>query len=150
MHPQRNARAPRLEEFLGTRNSGRANRARLAAQPDVDVDTVLRWANGEETIPDDVIASLAEQLGVSVRYLMRWEDAPRGVIPDHWRTPIAQDAADRVARLLPGAIQSVLDLIEWRLRADADLDYESPEVFRLQRLRTVLLEFVAEPIEEVA
>ena len=56
-------RAPRLEEYVGRSKRARAYRERLAEQMNVDEDTVHRWAKGEETIPDDVIAWLHERLG---------------------------------------------------------------------------------------
>jgi hypothetical protein len=76
------ARVPRLENFVGRSKRARANRAWVAEGADVDEDTVLRWAKGQEPIPDDVIDWLAHSLGFSVRWIMRWEDAPRSEIPE--------------------------------------------------------------------
>jgi hypothetical protein len=139
-------RVPRLEDFVGRSKRACANRAWVAEAADVDEDTVLRWAKGQEPIPDDVIDWLADSLGFSVTWMMRWDDAPRSEIPERWRQAIAEDGAQRCEQQLPHECESLLHWIELRLRVDADLD-ESLLVPRLQRLRAAVLEYLSEPCE---
>jgi transcriptional regulator with XRE-family HTH domain len=47
----------------------------ISARFRVDPTTVYRWERGESTIPDEKKPELAEFLGVSVAYLMGWDDA---------------------------------------------------------------------------
>lgn len=50
-------------------------RAEIAVKCKVDPSTVWRWETGKSTIPDDKKFLLAELFGVSVTWLMGWEDA---------------------------------------------------------------------------
>jgi hypothetical protein len=145
VHPK----APLFENFRGSSKRADSNREWLAEEAEAHPDTVSRWIKGIEPIPDDLLDWLLErQKGASVTFLMHWEDAPRSEIPVRWRRPIAEDAAERVAKCLPRECESVLHWVEWRLAVDPDLDEaESPDIPRLQRLRAAVLAYLAEPCE---
>ncbi len=143
-------RVPRLEGFVGRSKRACANRALVAEAAEVDEDTVLRWAKGQEPIPDHVIDWLADSLGFSVTWMMRWDGAPRSVIPEQWRERIAEDTSERLETIVPRDCDSLLQSIERRLAVEVDLGEESPDVPRLQRLRGAVLEYLSEPCEAVA
>jgi hypothetical protein len=125
----------------------KAKCARFAEEWEVDESTVLDWANGREEIPEELIEPMAEWFGVSVCYFMRWEDAPRSMIPDHWRRLMAEDAIDRTTWIITEECNSLLETVEWRLTAEAEFEDPAPGVPRLQRLRRVLMEIQNEPID---
>jgi transcriptional regulator with XRE-family HTH domain len=52
----------------------------LAGALKVDTSTITRWENGTSEVPDAQKRELAVLFGVSIAYLMGWEDAP-GVPP---------------------------------------------------------------------
>lgn len=150
---------PRLQSVLGLNFDGPARRlvprskrakeacARFAERWDVDESIVLDWANGRQQIPDELIEPIAESFGYSVRHFMCWEDAPRSVIPDHWRREIARDVIDRTNGIIPGECDRLLEKIESRLTAEAEFEDPAPCVPRLQRLRRALLEIQGEPLD---
>jgi hypothetical protein len=128
----------------------RARVAQLAEWCDVDEATVIEGANGRESIPDQLIGPLADHCGFSAAYLMRSDAAPRSVTSEDCRRLIAENVAERAARIAPGECEGILDVIEQRLTVEGAMPDESPGIPRLQRLRVALLEFLSEPTEPVA
>lgn len=65
------------ENRLGELVEKRGKRlAHVAAHCDVDQSTVYRWREGKTAIPDTQKHVLAEYFGVSIPYLMGWDDEP--------------------------------------------------------------------------
>lgn len=54
------------------------NKTQVAAQLGVGEVTVRRWQRGDTGIPDRQKLALADLFGVSVTWLMGWEDLPNG------------------------------------------------------------------------
>jgi hypothetical protein len=75
MATKQKVRAPQLIGCHRRSTRARERRARLAEQTGVDESTVVRSMKGEESLPDEVIAYLSDLWGLSVAYLMNWEDA---------------------------------------------------------------------------
>lgn len=48
----------------------------VAAHCDVDQSTLYRWRTGASPIPDTAKVVLAQYFGVTVAYLMGWDDEP--------------------------------------------------------------------------
>ena len=63
----------RLAELRKSRELSRNALAR-ELDPPVDPHTIYRWENGRLGMKDARKAQLAEHFGVSIAYLMRWED----------------------------------------------------------------------------
>lgn len=79
---------------------------RLAAEMDVDTDTVRRWTRDQNKPRLDDVARLAERLGVSIKWLLTGDEDPLVAldeIPDYAGLRAAEhridELADRVKRL---------------------------------------------------
>jgi hypothetical protein len=120
----------------------------MAIGADVDLETVGRWEDGSEPIPDHVIRALADRYQVSIVHLMGWRNAPRSLINEGLRQGIAEDVKQRCVKLIPADCERLLKCIEWRLDAELDLPEATADAPRLQQLRTALLGYLTNPSEE--
>ena len=75
----------RLEELIAQKQAndgGRKELVHLAAHCDVDQSTAWRWMKGKSAIPDDKKPLVAQRYGVTVAYLMRWDEpSPDPTLP---------------------------------------------------------------------
>ena len=79
---QLNLRIGRGGWLVPRSGTAKGDLAEFAEAWDVDESTVLDWANGREEPPDELIDYLVRQRFChSVGHYMRWDDAPRSVIP---------------------------------------------------------------------
>lgn len=62
---------PRLGALM---EAGAIRANKVAAHCDVDQSTVWRWRTGRAAIPDEQKLRLAEFFGVTVPYLMAWDE----------------------------------------------------------------------------
>lgn len=141
MHTKRNKprlRKPRLKEL---RKACGQSRESIADMAGVDCATVESWERGSSPIPDELIAYFAERIGVSVAFLMRWEDVAPSTIPEQWRAHVAADEAMSTDDAMRAACTALLRVLERRLII---VDVGSSEHDRVQELRTMLLPLVAE------
>lgn len=69
---------PNLNRLTALREAADLLPVDVASRLRVTERTVYRWERGESAIPDRHKLSLAEMFGVSVSWLMRWEDNGNG------------------------------------------------------------------------